>query len=135
MCGILRRSVRTNAFLLKLLADRRAVFNVMFARALAEHLPPSVPVIPNCVNPGFCSSDFRRNFSTKLKLNLGTMDVVLGRTSEQGSRQLLYAALGPDGKDGDHVRFMRGAYVSCVSVREPSDRELNALRQRLIEFH
>lgn len=50
------------------------------------------------------------------------MDICLGRTSEQGARQSIWAALGPDGKDGPHVKpIMSGAYVSLATVTEPSD--------------
>ena len=49
------------------------------------------------------------------------MDIVMGRTAEQGARQLLWAALGPDGKDGEHTSFLHGAYVSTLEVRQPSD--------------
>ena len=49
------------------------------------------------------------------------MEILLARTQEQGARQLLYAALGPDGKDGEHMRYFHGAYVSSTEVHEPSD--------------
>lgn len=45
----------------------------------------------------------------------------MGRTAEQGSRNLLWAALGPDGKEGPHLRYMRGAYVSGAGLCEPGD--------------
>lgn len=46
----------------------------------------------------------------------------MARSTEQGARQLVWAALGPDGKDGPHVRSaMSGGYVSLAEVREPSD--------------
>lgn len=48
-------------------------------------------------------------------------DLLMGRTTEEGARQLVWAALGPDGKDGPHVRHMRGAYVSTAAVAEPGD--------------
>ena len=34
---------------------------------------------------------------------------------------MLWAALGPDGKESDHVRHLRGAYVMTGKVVEPSD--------------
>ena len=47
---------------------------------------------------------------------------ICGRTAEQGARQYIWAALGPDGKDGPHVKStMNGAYVSLACTREPSD--------------
>lgn len=56
------------------------------------------------------------------KMRIKLMRLVMGRTAEQGARQLVWAALGPDGKDGPHVKHtMSGAYVSFAEVREPSD--------------
>lgn len=52
---------------------------------------------------------------------MGMMDIALGRTAEQGARQLIWASLGPDGKDGEHTSFLHGAYVATLEVREPSD--------------
>ncbi len=49
------------------------------------------------------------------------MQFFVARTAEQGARQLLWAALGPDGKDGEHVKYLNGAYVSTLEVKEPSD--------------
>ncbi|GJE92166.1 short chain dehydrogenase [Phanerochaete sordida] len=102
------------------------LLNVFFARALAAHLAPDAPIVPTAVNPGFCYSGLRRNLALPQRLVMGVMDVALGRSAEQGARQLLHAALGPDGRDGAHVRFMAGAYVSCGVVAEPSDFVLSA---------
>lgn len=44
------------------------------------------------------------------------MEKALALTAEEGSRQLVYGALAED-----VVGDMRGAYVSAVSVVEPSD--------------
>lgn len=45
------------------------------------------------------------------------MEKALARTAEQGSRQLVWAALAESDKHSD----LRGAYVSLASVQEPSD--------------
>lgn len=97
------------------------MFNILFVRALAERLPLSVPVIATVVNPGFCLSNFRRSAPWGVRAQMKIMDIMLGRTAEQGSRNLLWAALGPDGKDGPHLRYMRGAYVSGAGLFEPGD--------------
>ncbi|KAF7796378.1 hypothetical protein EIP86_007555 [Pleurotus ostreatoroseus] len=99
------------------------LLNVLFARALAEHLPASVPLIVNSVNPGFCYSQLRRSVvdTTSFAVRLWFRDLLLGRTAEQGARQLVWAALGPDGREGVHTSWMRGAYVSTQSIKEPSD--------------
>ena len=49
------------------------------------------------------------------------LEKVLARTAEQGARQLLWAALGPDGKEGEHVKHLKGAFVMTSTVKEPSD--------------
>jgi len=45
------------------------------------------------------------------------MKKLLARTTEQGSRQLIWACIG--GKD--NIDQLRGAYISSMQVREPSD--------------
>ena len=78
------------------------VLDLFLTRALAEHLPENLPVVPVAVNPGMCRSElareFKVNFFTRMLLEFAWTTV--GRTTEQGARQFLYAALGPDGKDG-----------------------------------
>ena len=43
--------------------------------------------------------------------------VLLARTTEQGSRQLIWACIG--GKD--NIDRLRGTYISSMHVQEPSD--------------
>ncbi|GJE92164.1 short chain dehydrogenase [Phanerochaete sordida] len=95
------------------------IFVNMFARALAARL--SSAVVPTAVNPGFCYTTLRKHLGLPTRALMAAIDVTVGRTAEQGARQLLHAALGPDGEDGEHVEFFRGAYVSANAVREPSD--------------
>jgi len=45
------------------------------------------------------------------------MEKALARTSEQGSRQLVWAAVGGE----DQLDQMRGAYVSLARISEASD--------------
>ena len=79
-------------------------------------------MVVSSVNPGFCVSDLGRNFPLAQRVFARVMGFILGRTPEQGARQLVWAALGPDGKEGPHLRqTMNGAYVSIAEVREPSD--------------
>ncbi len=69
-----------------------------------------------------CSSELGRNRPGIEQAIGAIMRALLGRTAEQGARQLVWAALGPDGKEGPHVKqTMHGAYVSIAEVREPSD--------------
>ena len=103
------------------LTPTTSVLNVFFTRAFAERLQTSIPVVASTVNPGYCYTELRRSLSWKEKFRLGVMDIALGRTAEHGARQLIWAALGPDGKDGEHTRHLHGAYVSTQEVIEPSD--------------
>ena len=45
------------------------------------------------------------------------MEALLARTAEQGSRQLVWAAVGGAGREFE----LRGAYVSKADVQEVSD--------------
>jgi len=45
------------------------------------------------------------------------MEKALARTSEQGSRQLVWAAVGGE----DQLDQMRGAYISLARISEASD--------------
>lgn len=45
------------------------------------------------------------------------MEKILARSTEAGSRQLVWAAVG----GADHIDDLRGAYVSLAAVNEPSD--------------
>ncbi|KAF8439721.1 hypothetical protein L210DRAFT_947878 [Boletus edulis BED1] len=49
------------------------------------------------------------------------MEICLVRTSEQGSRQLVYAAIG----ERDSEDHMKSAYVSNAGVAEPSCKRHN----------
>lgn len=99
------------------------MLNVLFTRALSEHLPTSIPLVPTSVNPGYCYSELRRHFTTNIArtIRFAVMDRLFARSGEEGARQLLWAALGPDGKEGKHTNWLRGAYVSVQSMKEPSD--------------
>ena len=68
-----------------------------------------------------CVSELRRNLSLPMRIIAGLGEIFIARTGEQGARQLVWAALGPDGKDGEHVKYMRGVYISATAMREPSD--------------
>ena len=92
------------------------VLNVFLARALSERLRDK-PLIVNAVNPGFCYSAFRRNMKGLIALPIRLMELALARTTEEGSRQLIWACIG--GKD--NVDQLCGAYISSMHVQEPSD--------------
>jgi retinol dehydrogenase-12 len=92
------------------------VLNVFFARGLSERLRDK-PLIVNTVNPGFCYSALRRNITGLRAWTIWLMELVLARTAEEGSRQLIWACIG--GKD--NIDQLRGAYISSMQVQEPSD--------------
>lgn len=73
------------------------------------------------VHPGYCLSDIQRDTPWYRRLYYVTLDFFIARTAEQGARQVIWAALGPDGNHGKHVRHLHGAYVATSEVREPSD--------------
>ena len=92
------------------------VLNVFFARELSERLRDK-PLIVNTVNPGFCYSALRRNVKGFITWPIWLMELIFARTTEQGSRQLIWACIG--GKD--KINQLRGAYISSMHVQEPSD--------------
>ena len=90
-------------------------------------------MIVTAVNPGYCKSQLRRYLPWPLRILNGILEVLLARTTEEGSRQLLWAAIGGAGREFD----LRGAYVSKATLQEVSDyvlsdeREGAALQTRL----
>jgi len=92
------------------------LLNVFFARGLSERLRDK-PLIVNAVNPGFCYSALRRNITGLRAWYIWLMELVMARTSEEGSRHLIWACIG--GKD--NINQLRGAYISSMHVQEASD--------------
>ncbi|KAF4596784.1 hypothetical protein EYR40_007526 [Pleurotus pulmonarius] len=70
------------------------------------------------VNPGFCCSDLRRETRT---LVIWALERVLAFTAEEGSRQIVWAALNSGAVPEEKVDCMKGAFVSYMSVEKPSD--------------
>ncbi|KAF8813012.1 retinol dehydrogenase 12 [Phlegmacium glaucopus] len=92
------------------------LLNVFFARGLNERVGDK-PLIVNTVNPGYCYSSIRSGFTGLRAWADWLMEKAIARTSEEGSRQLIWACLGGN----DNVDELRGAYVSALHVQEPSD--------------
>ena len=82
------------------------LLNVFFTRSLASHHPlsSSSPVIINTVNPGLCHSSLTSSPDNSFLVNAltSTMKYLLARTTEVGSRQLVWAAL--EGGEDVHGR-------------------------------
>ncbi|KAJ8520227.1 hypothetical protein ONZ45_g2909 [Pleurotus djamor] len=104
--------------------------NVIFTRALSAHLSstPNSPIVA-CVNPGLCRSDMTANEDSAVFRFLLS---ILGRTAEEGSRQVVWASIGGpiksssgqldgQGKGTVDEDAMRGAYVSFAKIEEPGD--------------
>ncbi|KAJ6595764.1 hypothetical protein DFH09DRAFT_1259000 [Mycena vulgaris] len=98
------------------------LLNVFFVRALNARLPPATPLIIDAVNPGYCYSELRRSLSGIRAVVDYLMERVLAFTTEQGSRQLVWAAVGHQ----DHPEKLRGEYISLSKVEEVSDFVLSA---------
>ncbi|TFL01331.1 hypothetical protein BDV98DRAFT_567919 [Pterulicium gracile] len=93
------------------------MLNILFTRALASYLPvSSSPVVVDAVNPGFCYSSIRADLPWFVRMMTSLMERFLpARTTEVGSRQLVWAAL----EGGD--KGVHGQYVSDFKAQEPSD--------------
>lgn len=93
------------------------VLNVFFARTLSNHLK-NQPVIVNTVNPGLCYSELLREMSNPL---VWLFRKLLARTAEQGSRQLVWAAVGTPKAEEESLDDLRGAYINLAQINEPAD--------------
>ncbi|GJE99880.1 NAD(P)-binding protein [Phanerochaete sordida] len=95
-----------------------ALLSLLFARALAAHLPRTAPLIPVAADAGPAPSPpHNPTISERIYA------FVRGGAhtpEEEGAAQLVYAAVGPDGCAGAHEMHLRGAYVSAGGVRQPS---------------
>jgi retinol dehydrogenase-12 len=100
---------------------------VFFVRALNEHLASSTPLVVDAVSPGYCYSELRRNFTGIMAVVSWIQERLLAFTAEEGSRQLVFGALGYE----DHPEKLRGAYVSASSITEVSDFVLSPMGARV----
>ncbi|KAJ7089873.1 hypothetical protein B0H15DRAFT_839583 [Mycena belliarum] len=110
----------------KVLEDRyllTKLLNVFFVRALNARLPPATPLVVNTVNPGYCYSELRRTFSGIRLMLDNLMQWCLAFTTEQGSRQLVWAAVAHQ----DDPDKLRGQYITASKVEEVSDFVLSPL--------
>lgn len=69
------------------------------------------------VNPGYCKSQLGRNRPFFIGIIAAIGAALLARTTEQGSRQLVWAAVGGTGREFE----LRGAYVNKANLQEVSD--------------
>ncbi|KAL0068498.1 hypothetical protein AAF712_004576 [Marasmius tenuissimus] len=100
------------------------VLALMFARALQSRLSE----ITCCsVNPALCHTELKRNSHGEQGERLQAYLDKYGYTAEEGSRQLLYAAIG----QRDREEEVRGSYISYSRVSECSDLILSDEGQQL----
>ena len=93
------------------------LLNLFFAREFASRLPEDNPLVINAINPGLCVSALRRNLSLSGRIYFWLLDILVSWSTERGSRQLIFAALGNQDKPDE----LKGAYISSSKVVEPSD--------------
>ncbi|KAJ6456427.1 hypothetical protein C8R45DRAFT_914010 [Mycena sanguinolenta] len=89
------------------------LMNILFVRALNNRIDVSTPLVVNAVNPGFCVSELRRDIPFPLSWIMSFFEWLTAFTTEEGSRQLVFGAVG-SGK-------LRGEYINQSHVEEPSD--------------
>lgn len=105
---------------------RITVMIVMFVRALAQY--SSSKVIVNGPNPGFCVSELRRDLKGVISLINVAVEKMVAFTTEQGSRQLVWAAIGgskeisPSEPEGVYTSDqLHGQYIAASKVQEVAD--------------
>ncbi|KIK61665.1 hypothetical protein GYMLUDRAFT_42685 [Collybiopsis luxurians FD-317 M1] len=91
------------------------IINIMFINKLANHLPKCI--IPVALNPGFFISGLRRHETGERAEQFSQMEAELAWTPEEGSRQIVFAAIGGN----DNGMELRGKFTSFSRVRGLSD--------------
>ncbi|KAF9522416.1 short-chain dehydrogenase [Crepidotus variabilis] len=95
------------------------ILNVLFVRALAFHLKGK-SIIVNAVDPSWCKSDIRDGSYTGIHVWINSiLDAMFAISSEQGSRQLVWASVGQP--PGEEEVDLNGKFITFGSVWEPSD--------------
>lgn len=102
------------------------VLILLLVRELSKRLAHT-PLISVCVNPGYCVSALRRNLPAGSQRAARLMEIVVGRSTEEGSRMLVWAAVGDHG----HEDELRGAYVNLCKVDEPSEFAVSKVGQEV----
>lgn len=95
--------------------------NVYFTRALAKQVGPSESVIIDNVNPGAAASELMRKRTILIKIARWLMFKLFSRTTEEGARILVWAALAGTYGPGPAPDQLRGAYVNNSRIEEESD--------------
>jgi retinol dehydrogenase-12 len=101
------------------------LLDVFLTRALAEHLPLSCQNLSiSSPDPGFCYSDFDRNFGILKKTFTSIFKFFFARQTEQGARTFIDAALRDD---------LKGEFLANCEIKTPSEFVLSShvLQERL----
>ncbi|KAJ7069264.1 hypothetical protein C8F01DRAFT_1047906 [Mycena amicta] len=92
------------------------LLNVFFVRALASRLAPRTIVV-NSVNPGLCTTELSREAPWFLRPIGSLIQWLLAFTAEEGSRQLVFAAVG----EPTHPENLHGEFIMAGKPMEVSD--------------
>jgi retinol dehydrogenase 12 len=109
------------------------VLEIYFARSLTSRLGYSstAPII-NTVNPGFCTSDLRRDVKDRLfYAKFKVMEFFMARKTEIGARTLVHAAVGGEGNEDQ----LRGAYLDTCQIMEAGDNVVSIEGKRAREVY
>ncbi len=90
------------------------MLNVLFTRALQLHV---TAITVNSVTPGLCFSGIGSDAPAEQAERLQTRREEFAFTTEEGSRQLVYGAVG----SLDNEEKLRGKYICMSEVVEESD--------------
>jgi len=93
------------------------LMNILTTRALASHLSPTSPVIATAVCPGFTKSELLRHAPDP---NQFAHLMPVARTTEEGARQLIYAAIAGEKEGEVQVESFKGAFIQHIAVASPS---------------
>ncbi|KAK0214489.1 hypothetical protein IW262DRAFT_274804 [Armillaria fumosa] len=93
------------------------LLNVLFTRALQLHIPSSSAITVNSVNPGLCFSGLGSGGPAEQEERLRKRREEFAFTAEEGSRQLVYGAVGSLNDE----EKLRGKYIRMSEVVEESD--------------
>ncbi|KAF5324220.1 hypothetical protein D9619_011199 [Psilocybe cf. subviscida] len=105
------------------------LLNVLFVRALAARIPSMPDKKPymtiTAIDPGFCLTAVRKNQTGIDAFVSWVFEKWLARTQEEGSRQLVWAALAGQGPNNTTKSIqdeeLHGQYCSSQQVCESSD--------------
>ncbi|KIY61591.1 NAD(P)-binding protein [Cylindrobasidium torrendii FP15055 ss-10] len=90
------------------------IMEIFYARSLQASIGDT-PLVVTCIDPGFCLSGLRRHAEGPIKDVFAHMEKEGAYTSEEGSRQLVYGAVG------QNPEAMKGQLLAMSAVHDVSD--------------